>query len=425
MLAPSTPPKIALYHKVMPLIPLYRLTSGPVVETPHPVHALLASCPVWWTVASVKDANVSKYTDEPVSEPVGVGRTDRTDVAVGAHTPAPRVHWRVLLARDVSSRLLRRTAAALLLSLTGFALTLTPSGFCITRPGPVVRLDDAVSGSAVLAASQGAGWFAFTTVEVVEVSYARALVALFRGEELAKLSDDDGASTAFAQMQESVETAARLALYVKTGESINSSGVLLVDVLVGSPADKAGLRPGDVLRSVDGVFLAAPDALRAFVESNSFPALYAYERDGVFSSVRLAPRAGKIGVLAAASYGSALDGVLAVDTKNVGGSSAGLMVALAAIDALHVGDLTAGLRIAGTGTINQSGAVGPVAGVSLKFRAAIESGAEWFFVPSSLFVELEPVAGVRLYPVDTLIDALNLLCAAGATDAVCSSGVVS
>lgn len=377
------------------------------------------------------DADVNMHTDEPlsepVSEPVGADRDDRADVAVGAPSPAPPAHWRALLARDVSSRLLRRTTAfaALLVGLASFALTLAPSGFGMTRPGPVVRLDDAVSGSAVLTASQGAGWFAFTTVEVVEVSYARALVALFRGEELTKLSDEDGASPAFAQMQESVETAARLALYVKTGEAIDSSGVLLVAVLAGSPADKAGLLPGDVLRSVDGVALAAPDALRAFVESNTSPASYAYDRDGVSSSVRLAPRAGKIGVLAAASYGSALDGVLAVDTKNVGGSSAGLLMTLAAIDALHEGDLTAGLRIAGTGTINSDGIVGPVAGVPLKLHAATAAGAEWFLVPSSLFAELKPAEGVRLYPVDTLLDALKLLCAAGATDAVCSSQVIS
>jgi len=352
----------------------------------------------------------------------------RLDVsASNPSSPPPRAHWRALLARDVSTRLLRRSSvfASLLLVLASVASTLAPSGFGMTRPGPVVRLDDAISGTAVLAASQSAGWFAFTTVEVVEVSYARALVALFRGEELTELSDEDGASPAFAQMRESVETASRLALFVKTGESIDSSGVLLVAVLADSPADKAGLRPGDVLRSADGVALAAPDALRAFVESNSSAASYVYDRDGVSASVRLSPRAGKIGVLAAASYESALDGVLVVDTKNVGGSSAGLMMTLAAIDALHEGDLTAGLRVAGTGTMSDDGVVGPVAGVPFKLRAAAASGAEWFFVPTPLFAELEPIDGVRLYPVDTLLDALKLLCSAGATDAVCTSQVMS
>jgi len=348
-----------------------------------------------------------------------------TDVPASDSAP-PRVHWRVLLSRDVSPGLLRRTSAfaVLLLLLASVAMVLAPSGFGMMRSGPVVRLDDAISGSAVLAASPGVGWFAFTTVEVVEVSYARALVALFRGEDMTKLSDADDDSPAFAQMRESVETAARLALYVKTGEPVKSSGVLLVAVTTGSPADKAGLRPGDVLRSVDGVSLSAPAALRVFVESNASTASYVYDRDGVASSVNLAPRAGKIGVLAAASYESALEGVLAVDTKNVGGSSAGLMMTLAAIDALHEGDLTAGLRIAGTGTMDGEGTVGPVAGVPLKFRAATAAGAEWFFVPSALFAELEPVEGVRLYPVDTLLDALKLLCAAGATDAVCASQVI-
>lgn len=381
------------------------------------------------------DAYTAMAANEHPAESVSRSAVDSVDARLDDHpadlaqlsNPDPRRPWRVLLARDVSPRLLYRTSAfaLLLLVLAGVALSIMPSGFGMTRPGPVVRLDDAVSGTAVLTASPGAGWFAFTTVEVVEVSYARAFVALFRGEELTKLSTKDTASPAFAQMRESVETAARLALYVKTGESIDSSGVLLVDVLNGSPADKAGLRPGDVLRSVDGTPLTTPDALRGFVDSNATTAVYTYDRDGVASSTRLAPRAGKIGVLAAASYESALAGVLEVDTKNVGGSSAGLMMTLAAIDALHEGDLTAGLRITGTGTMTGDGTVGPVAGVPFKLRAATAAGAEWFFVPSSLFAELESEPGVRLYPVDTLIDALKLLCASGATDAVCSSQVLS
>ena len=40
-------------------------------------------------------------------------------------------------------------------------------------------------------------------------------------------------------------------------------GVLVVDVLDGSPADEAGLRPGDVVAAVDGILLESVEELRS------------------------------------------------------------------------------------------------------------------------------------------------------------------
>lgn len=366
-------------------------------------HPLLAWLRVWWTIKSVDPDNAAESANIPTS--------------------SSRQPWLELLSRDLPPPQLRRLSvyAALLISIIGFVVMLTPSGLGMARPGPVVRLDDSISGSAVIDATQGPGWFAFTTVEVVEVSYATALVSWFRGDELSKLSDNQNIFPVLAQMRESVEISSRLALYVKTGEDLASSGVLLVDVREKSPAAVAGLRPGDVLHSADGVPLGSPGALLSFVKLNQSYASYAYTRDGVRASARLAPRGGKIGVYAAPSYGSSLAGVLDVDTNNVGGPSAGLMLSLATLDALHGGDLTARLQIAGTGTISADGRVGPVAGVRLKLRAAEAAGAELFFVPSANFAELDPTGGVKIYQVDTLLDAVKVLCSAGATDAVCTS----
>ncbi len=70
-------------------------------------------------------------------------------------------------------------------------------------------------------------------------------------------------------------------------------------------------------------------------------------------------------------------------TKDVGGPSAGMMFALGIYDLLTPGDLTGGARIAGTGTIDGAGQVGPIGGIAQKLVGAREAGAQWFLAPSS------------------------------------------
>ncbi len=64
-----------------------------------------------------------------------------------------------------------------------------------------------------------------------------------------------------------------------------------------------------------------------------------------------------------------------VPQKIVGGPSAGLMFTLTLYNMLTSNDLTGGRRIAGTGTINPDGSVGPIGGVQQKVAAAEEAGA--------------------------------------------------
>ena len=65
----------------------------------------------------------------------------------------------------------------------------------------------------------------------------------------------------------------------------------------------------------------------------------------------------------------------------VGGPSAGLMLTLGIIDELTENDLTAGKIIAGTGTINYLGEVGPIGGIRQKLEGAQNSGAQLFLAP--------------------------------------------
>jgi PDZ domain-containing protein len=70
-----------------------------------------------------------------------------------------------------------------------------------------------------------------------------------------------------------------------------------------------------------------------------------------------------------------------LDTAGISGPSGGLMLSLALLDALTAGDLAGGHRVAGTGTVDELGNVGPIGSVGGKVRAAERAGAEIFLVP--------------------------------------------
>lgn len=99
---------------------------------------------------------------------------------------------------------------------------------------------------------------------------------------------------------------------------------------------------------------------------------------------------------------------------NVGGPSAGLMFTMEIYNRLTPGDLTRGYRVAGTGTIDGEGRVGPIGGVKHKIVAADREGAEIFFVPEGNYKEAlakaeEIGTGMKLVKVTALKDALDYM----------------
>jgi PDZ domain-containing protein len=100
---------------------------------------------------------------------------------------------------------------------------------------------------------------------------------------------------------------------------------------------------------------------------------------------------------------------------DIGGPSAGLLFTLGIIDKIDGngagGDLTGGLDIAGTGTIDNDGTVGPVGGVPLKIKGARADGATVFLVPKEECSQAKTGLpdGMRLVPVSTLTDAVDSL----------------
>lgn len=103
---------------------------------------------------------------------------------------------------------------------------------------------------------------------------------------------------------------------------------------------------------------------------------------------------------------------------NIGGPSAGLMFSLAVIDKLTTGELAGDRFIAGTGTIDVDGKVGPIGGITHKMLAARDAGATVFLVPADNCDEARTgapgVDGLELVKVSDLggaVDALKSLSA--------------
>jgi Lon-like protease len=103
---------------------------------------------------------------------------------------------------------------------------------------------------------------------------------------------------------------------------------------------------------------------------------------------------------------------VSIDSGDVGGPSAGLAFTLALLEQLTPGSLTGGVKVAATGTMSPSGAVGLIGELKLKTVAVKRAGAKVFLVPEAQKDEaIAEAAGsdLKVIGVRTLDDALGAL----------------
>jgi PDZ domain-containing protein len=100
-----------------------------------------------------------------------------------------------------------------------------------------------------------------------------------------------------------------------------------------------------------------------------------------------------------------------IDSRNIGGPSAGMMFTLQIIDQLTPDPLTHGQRIAGTGTIHLDGTVGSIGGIKQKVHGAIDAGAVAVLVPEGNYDAAVEAAGddIVVVKVTTIDDAIAFL----------------
>lgn len=104
------------------------------------------------------------------------------------------------------------------------------------------------------------------------------------------------------------------------------------------------------------------------------------------------------------------DTSLKVSLKNTGGPSGGLVFTLGLIDLLTPVDILQGRKIAGTGTISDDGAIGPIGGVTEKILGAKSAGASVLLVSRENCLDLpHEVTGIEVVAIDTIDAAVAYL----------------
>lgn len=87
---------------------------------------------------------------------------------------------------------------------------------------------------------------------------------------------------------------------------------------------------------------------------------------------------------------------VSIDTRGIGGPSAGLAFALGIDDELMHGKLSRGRTLAATGTLSATGQVGPIGGLPEKTIAVERAGASVFLVPESQVSQAKHAADSHL-----------------------------
>ncbi len=229
-------------------------------------------------------------------------------------------------------------------------------------------------------------------------------------------SDEDYRKRVLAQMDDSQTRAITVALSY-LGYDMIPTDVLITDLVPDRPAAEV-LMIGDSVNSLDGTEIVnstdLTDALDEYAPGDVVDVNVT--RDGSEQTVQVelterdddsgGPMIGiVVGELTEPPF------PISIQAGNVGGPSAGMMHALAIIDTLTPGEMTKGHVVAGTGTIQYDGTVGPIGGIRQKVVGAEAAGAEYILVPadnyeSALTAERE---SIEIVSVATLQEAIDFL----------------
>ncbi|MGH2710964.1 MAG: YlbL family protein [Actinomycetota bacterium] len=228
-------------------------------------------------------------------------------------------------------------------------------------------------------------------------------------------SDREYEQVSLSQMDSSKIAAVAVALRrITEYPDVHGPGAIVQNILAGSPAD-GRLFPGDLIVEIDGDPLDDLVELDAVIDAAGVAGDLEMKVRPVEGgetrevSVRLATDVGGdplIGIFTAANFPYDVR----IESGSIGGPSAGLMWALGVTDLLTAQDLTGDRVIAGTGTVDMEGNVGPIGGIGLKIEAAERAHAEIFLLPHENLAEAREAAeNIRLLPVVDVEAAISYL----------------
>lgn len=318
--------------------------------------------------------------------------------AAGAHSSGSSAAAATSGRRPLAGR--RLSLVLLALVLAGVVAQFVTVPYVLLRPGPAVDILGAPEQGAPVVTVEGAktyptsGSLYFTTVAQYGGPGHRPSAWEALSAAIDPASDVVGESVVFppqvsqqqvekentAAMADSQQTAVAVALR-ELGTPVTEKAVV-AEVVQGSPATGV-VKKGDVIAGVNGHAIKRAPQVAEFVRSSTGPVTLTLGRGSGTTTATITPaeREGHrvVGVLIQPTFSFGVN--VAIHAGDVGGPSAGTMFALGVYDTLTPGALTGGQKIAGTGTLDSTGAVGPIGGIAQKMEGAHEEGAPFFLAP--------------------------------------------
>jgi len=326
----------------------------------------------------------------------------------------------------------RKSAGFAFLSIAAVALLgvlVFPTPYVIEQPGPAYNVLGKDDGKSIISISDAktyptSGNLDLLTVQVVgnreqspnwiEIFLAwmdpARSVLLIDQVFPANQTTEQSTAESSAMMEQSQQEAIAVALK-KLG--YKTPVELYVSEVSKQSPSSGQIIAADYVRSVNGVSVSTIEELRAEVNKydGSTPLNVQIVRAGVEKEFEITPikdetDAYRIGILVGYKYEFPV--TVSLQLADVGGPSGGMMFALGIYDELTPGELTGGNHIAGTGTIDSSGKVGPIGGIRQKLYGAQKAGAKFFLAPDKNCPEVNGniPSGMQVFKVANFDDAL-------------------
>jgi PDZ domain-containing protein len=336
-----------------------------------------------------------------------------------------------------SPRSITLSIATVALALGLSAVSALPLPYAISGPGPTLNTLGKVDGKPLISVSGAqtyptTGELRLTTVSTAGgPGYPVSLGEVIRGwasgstsvvpvesifptqQTKAQIDQQGQAEMTTSQEDASVAALEELGYTVPT--------TLTVGGVVDGSGAKGLLDKGDVITSIDGTRLTSFSQLSAAMDrvKPGATVTLGITRAGAEKTVEVVTTDGGqgralIGVLIDPTFDMPVK--ISIQIDNIGGPSAGTMFALGIIDVLTPEDDAAGKIIAGTGTMDLTGAVGPIGGIEQKMFGAVRDGATWFLAPAGNCADVvgHVPDGLHVVRIATLHEAREAVLAIGA-----------
>jgi PDZ domain-containing protein len=294
-------------------------------------------------------------------------------------------------------------------------------------PGPMRNVEDLVSVSEGQTYSSE-GKLYLTTVSIdTDVTVAEWFRAVVDPEVAIVMKDDVTGGTSLKELEEqqraemdaSKQHAEEVALTALGLATPKGDGARVTGTIEGAPAEGV-LQRSDVIVAVDGQEVDTTCDVGRAVDRVAIgdPVEITVKRDGAEETFTIEternpqdPTTSYVGIfMTDVNYEFDPGFIVDFETGKIAGPSAGLMFSLALYDRLTPEDLTAGREIAGTGTIQCDGGVGPIGGIEQKIAAAEAIGASVFLAPEGNFENAEAAASdIEVVSISNFDDAVRYL----------------